>query len=94
VEASSRTLSDPTPARIKSLVQKIINNKFIDKQLDECDLTLTDINKISDAFVRLLIAMFHTRVEYPDRKDIQQAKRANEKNRHQQHKFRQANPGQ
>lgn len=65
VEASSRTLQDPTPSRIRSLVQKIINNKFIDNQLDECDLTLKDLNKIADSFSRLLIAVFHTRIEYP-----------------------------
>ncbi|MFH1594077.1 MAG: HDIG domain-containing metalloprotein [Candidatus Omnitrophota bacterium] len=66
VEASSRMLSDPTPARIRGLVQKIINNKFIDGQLDECDLTLRDLNKIADGFVRVLTGVFHTRVEYPE----------------------------
>lgn len=66
VEASSRTLSDPTPSRIKGLVQKIINNKFIDNQLDECDLTLKDLNKIAAAFVRILTGIFHSRVEYPE----------------------------
>jgi putative nucleotidyltransferase with HDIG domain len=65
VEASSRTLDDPTPSRIKGLVQKLINNKFIDNQLDECDLTLKDLNKIAAAFVRILTGIFHTRVEYP-----------------------------
>jgi len=66
VEASSRMLSDPTPARIRTLVQKIINNKFIDGQLDECDLTLKDLNKISESFVRVLTGVFHTRIEYPE----------------------------
>ena len=66
VEASSRMLSDPTPARIRGLVQKIINNKFIDGQLDECDLTLKDLNTISESFVRVLTGVFHTRLEYPE----------------------------
>ncbi|NQT22545.1 MAG: HDIG domain-containing protein, partial [Candidatus Omnitrophica bacterium] len=65
VEASSRALSDPTPGRIRGLVQKIINNKFIDNQLDECDLTLKDLNKIAASFVRVLTAVFHTRLDYP-----------------------------
>ena len=69
VEASSRMLSDPTPARIRGLVQKIINNKFIDGQLDECDLTLKDLNRIADSFVRVLTGVFHTRIEYPDAKE-------------------------
>lgn len=68
VEASSRALSDPTPSRIRGLVQKIINNKFIDNQLDECDLTLKDLNKIAASFVRVLTAIFHTRLDYPEKK--------------------------
>ncbi|MDD5439364.1 MAG: HDIG domain-containing protein [Candidatus Omnitrophica bacterium] len=82
VEASSRALSDPTPARIQGMVQKVINNKFIDNQLDECDLTLKDLNKISESFVRVLTAVFHTRLEYPDVKDMH--KRNNGTNKHKE----------
>jgi hypothetical protein len=81
VEASSRTLNDPTPSRIKGLVQKIINNKFIDNQLDECDLTLKDLNKIAAAFVRTLTGIFHTRVEYPgEGKNKSKIKNKNKRN--------------
>ncbi len=66
VEAGSRALDDPTPSRVKGLVRKIINNKFIDGQLDECDLTLKDLEKISEIFIHILTGIFHTRVEYPD----------------------------
>ena len=66
VEAASRTLGEPTPASIRNLVRKIINNKFIDGQLDECDLTLKDMHQIADSFVRVLTGVFHTRLDYPD----------------------------
>ncbi|MBU1933003.1 MAG: HDIG domain-containing protein [Candidatus Omnitrophica bacterium] len=66
VEAGSRALEDPTPSRIKGLVKKIINNKFIDGQLDECDLTLKDLEKIAEVFTHILTGIFHTRVEYPE----------------------------
>lgn len=66
VEAASRALEDPTPSRIKGLVKKIINNKFIDGQLDECDLTLKDLEKIAEVFTHILTGIFHTRVEYPE----------------------------
>ncbi|MFH1995451.1 MAG: HDIG domain-containing metalloprotein [Candidatus Omnitrophota bacterium] len=69
VEASSRTISEPTPGKIRNLVQRIINNKFIDKQLDESDLTLRDLYKISESFVRVLIAAFHVRTEYPAKEE-------------------------
>jgi putative nucleotidyltransferase with HDIG domain len=65
VEAASRALSEPTPASLKELVHDLINNKFIDGQLDECDLTLKDLNKIAESFLRVLLGIFHARVEYP-----------------------------
>jgi len=71
VEAASRALDDPTPSRIKGLVRKVINNKFIDGQLDECDLTLSDLEKIAEVFTHILTGIFHTRVEYPDEPEKQ-----------------------
>ncbi|MEZ4484714.1 MAG: HDIG domain-containing protein [Syntrophotaleaceae bacterium] len=66
VEAASRTLTDPTPARIQGMVQKIINNIFIDGQLDECELTLKDLHNIAKSFIRILSGIFHHRIDYPE----------------------------
>jgi hypothetical protein len=66
VEAATRTLEDPTPASIRNLVQRIINHHFIDGQLDECDLALRDLHTIVDSFVRILTAIFHQRITYPE----------------------------
>jgi putative nucleotidyltransferase with HDIG domain len=65
VEAASRALTDPTPSRIKSLVQRITNNIFLDGQLEECELTLKDLQKIQESFDRILTAIFHQRIDYP-----------------------------
>ncbi|MFP3867017.1 MAG: HD family phosphohydrolase [Desulfobacteraceae bacterium] len=65
VEAASKTLTDPTPARINGLVQKIINNVFADGQLDECELTLKDLHQIAKCFIRILSGIFHQRIDYP-----------------------------
>ncbi len=65
-EAASRSLKDPSPESIRQLVRKIINDKFIDGQLDECTLSLRDLHKIQESFIRNLTAIFHTRVKYPD----------------------------
>ena len=65
VEAAARTLTDPTPARIRGAVQKIINGIFVDGQLDECDLTLRDLHRIANSFARILAGIFHQRVDYP-----------------------------
>ena len=66
VEAASRTLDDPTPSSIQGLVKKVINNKFIDGQLDECELTLKDLEKIAEVFTHILTGIYHSRVEYPE----------------------------
>jgi hypothetical protein len=66
VEAASRSLPDPTPARIQGTVQKIINKVFSDGQLDECELTLKDLHEIAKSFNKTLSGIFHQRVEYPE----------------------------
>jgi putative nucleotidyltransferase with HDIG domain len=65
VEAASRVLTDPTPARIASLVDRIINHIFIDGQLDECELTLKDIHEVKKRFSYILTGIFHKRIDYP-----------------------------
>jgi hypothetical protein len=66
VEAASRTLSDPTAARIQGMVQKIVNNIFIDGQLDECELTLKNLHEIARSFNRILAGIYHHRIDYPE----------------------------
>lgn len=68
VEAATRALKEADPAKIEELVHKIINNKFIDGQLDECDLKLKDLEKISSVFIRILSGIYHGRVNYPESK--------------------------
>jgi hypothetical protein len=65
VEASSRVLTDTSPARVSLLVDRIINHCFIDGQLDDCELTFKDIREIKSHFVYLLSSMYHKRVNYP-----------------------------
>jgi putative nucleotidyltransferase with HDIG domain len=66
VEAISRTLSDPSISHIRQLVKKTTTDVFLDGQLDECELTLADLDKISNAFVKVLSGMFHYRIDYPE----------------------------
>jgi putative nucleotidyltransferase with HDIG domain len=66
VEAASRSLENPTPSRIKGLVQRIINKMFLDGQLGECELTLRDLHEIARSFNKILPGIHHHRIEYPD----------------------------
>ena len=67
VEATTRALPDPNPGKIKETVDQIIKKRFSDGQLDQCDLTLADLTKIREAFVKNLVGMAHPRIQY--RKD-------------------------
>ncbi len=67
VEAASRTLDDPTPARIQGLVQNLINQVFSDGQLDSCELTLKDLHNIAKSFTKILNGIHHHRIEYPEK---------------------------
>ncbi len=66
IEASSRTLVEPTPSRIKNHIDAIVRSIFTEGQLDESELTLKDLHLISEAFQRVLTGIFHQRIEYPD----------------------------
>ena len=61
-----RSLVRPTPGRIEGLVRKIVKDHLADGQLDESNITLRDLDKICEAFVRVLTGIYHKRVEYPE----------------------------
>lgn len=65
VEAASRTLQDPTPGKIQGMIDQIIKNVMEEHQLDDCDLTIKDIDKIGAAFFWVLTNAFHHRIDYP-----------------------------
>ncbi len=65
VEAASRSMPDQSTPKLQALVQKLINMIFSEGQLDECDLTLKDLNLIAHSFVRTLEGIYHARPVYP-----------------------------
>ncbi len=65
IEAAARSLDEPTPARLQNIVRNIVQRKFSDGQLDECNLTLKDISKVEAAFIRILLGIYHQRIDYP-----------------------------
>ncbi|HUT65078.1 MAG TPA: HDIG domain-containing protein [Spirochaetota bacterium] len=74
VEAASRLLKKPSAKRIEELVTEIVESKFRERELNESALTLRGLIKISIAFRRYLTGVFHTRIEYPDDKQIDELK--------------------
>jgi putative nucleotidyltransferase with HDIG domain len=68
VESASRSLSDPTPKRIESLIHDITMNRLLDGQFDECALTLSEIHVIEESLAKSLIGIYHARIKYPEQR--------------------------
>ncbi len=66
VEAASRTLKNPNPSKIRTFVETLVQKKFEDGQLDECNLTFKELKLIISAFLPILNGVFQHRIEYPD----------------------------
>jgi putative nucleotidyltransferase with HDIG domain len=94
VEAACRALKEPTPQRIGELARKVVNNKFIDGQLDECDLTLKDLEKISAVFTRVLSGIYRSRISYPEQESRAEHnhKKPSKENSHLSDKDKKPNP--
>ena len=65
VESASRSLVKPTPQKIETLVNELIEERISDRQLDDCDLTLGELKTIAERFRFTLISMLHSRIAYP-----------------------------
>jgi putative nucleotidyltransferase with HDIG domain len=65
-EAAVRAEHPGSLEGIEELMRKVIDSKMLDGQLDECDLTLRDLDEIRGAFIKILQGVFHPRVKYPE----------------------------
>jgi len=72
-EAASRSLEKPTPVRVANLISDIFDSRLRDGQLDECNLTLADLNTIKQSFIFSLTNMLHGRIAYPKEDDVKEA---------------------
>ncbi len=72
-ESACRTLTEPTPKRIESLVSNIVMRRLLDDQFDECDLKMSDIRLIQDSITKSLIAFYHGRIKYPETQEARTA---------------------
>ncbi|KGN02455.1 phosphohydrolase [Clostridium novyi A str. 4570] len=68
VEAAVRSIKEPTKGKIEEMVNNIIKARLNEGQLDNCDLTLKDLEKIRKSFLKTLSGIYHQRIEYPTEK--------------------------
>ncbi|MCA9272688.1 MAG: HDIG domain-containing protein [Phycisphaerales bacterium] len=65
IESATRSMSEPTPSRIESLVHTIAKKRLEDGQFDECGLTLKDLHTIEESVAKSVTAIYHGRISYP-----------------------------
>jgi putative nucleotidyltransferase with HDIG domain len=65
VEAATRTLSNPSAGRLRKQVEELVEQRFLEGELDDSDLTMRDVKGIIDGFMSVLLGIFHQRIEYP-----------------------------
>jgi membrane-associated HD superfamily phosphohydrolase len=65
VEASARALSEPTPHKLRELVEHVVRMRIEQGQLRDAPLTLRQLEIVKEQFVRVLLGMHHARIEYP-----------------------------
>ncbi len=70
VEASIRSVEYLTPPKMEEHIEEMIRQRFLEGQLDECELTLRDLSKIREAFLKILVGIHHQRIRYPDQPEV------------------------
>jgi len=69
VEASVRTLEEPTPQRLRDQIKAIVDQKTADGQFDQVPLTLLDLHRITESFFNTLVGVYHNRIAYPGQEE-------------------------
>jgi len=70
VEAACRTLDKPSVPRLEKFINELVAHKIEDRQLDDSELTFKDIGIIKKSFLNILAGYYHSRIEYPNQKDL------------------------
>ncbi len=69
VESATRSLAEPTPSRIESLVRQLSRKRLMDGQYDHCDLTFRELETIEESMIKSLCAIYHGRITYPSQRE-------------------------
>ncbi len=74
IEAAARSIDEPSPLRLQNLIDHMVDSKFQDGQLNECNITFAELTKIKAVFYRVLVGVYHHRVDYAKDKTIKPGK--------------------
>lgn len=69
-ESAARAMQDPTPERVRDLIETVVDGKVEDRQLDDSPLTLGEVARVKEQFVKILGGVVHRRIEYPETRHL------------------------
>jgi putative nucleotidyltransferase with HDIG domain len=75
VEAATRTIKHPTEENLRAMISRIVSSVIADGQFSKCPLTVEEIYTSADTFVRVLLGIYHHRIEYPSTRDLSEVPR-------------------
>ncbi len=71
IEAASRAMKNPNYTKLENLVNRMVDDRVSEGQLSHCPLTFRDLHIVKEAFLNILIGVYHSRIEYPEgKKDV------------------------
>jgi membrane-associated HD superfamily phosphohydrolase len=70
-ESSVRSIEEPDAVKVENMIENIIKGRINDGQLDESPITFSDIKKIKEAFISILLGQHHKRIKYPKQEEIE-----------------------
>ena len=70
-ESAVRSIEDPDPVKVENVIDKIIKGRIDDGQLDNSPITFSDIDKIKEAFISILLGQHHRRIRYPKQEEME-----------------------
>ncbi len=79
IEAASRAMKDPNYHKLENLINKMVDDHIRDGQLNNCPLTFKQIENIKKSFLNILVGVYHSRIEYPEKKEKEKKEKLTEK---------------
>jgi membrane-associated HD superfamily phosphohydrolase len=70
-ESAVRSISEPDAIKVENMVNNIFNSRLKEGQLDDSPITFTDVSKMKEAFLSILISQHHRRIKYPKQEDAE-----------------------
>lgn len=70
-ESAVRAITEPDPSKVEKIISNIIKTRIAEGQLDDSPITFSDITKIKEAFLSILLGQHHRRIRYPKQDEIE-----------------------